>query len=200
MSQIGSSILCHKFQAMSRKSKGMIALYSSNYGSMPVPCLLLILLFFFFEGGPGAPLMGEEGMTLLCSFKHSVCKRETAYQGMYFCQSCENVVVFSSRILIMNVLSPKNLKIHKNFSWMCRKTFSCWCLGKLVPLNWEIAQWEQSQWETYAVTALLQPVEVCILLSMIKCYVVNFPPPFYIFFGAVETYLWITWFICAIFY
>lgn len=97
----------------------MIALYGSNYRSMPLLCLLLILLFY--EGGNGAPLMGEEGMTLLCSFKSNICMRETSYQGMYFCQICETFVAFhgmvidsfmylnsSSRIFIMNMLSPKS--------------------------------------------------------------------------------------------
>lgn len=47
-------------------------------------------------------------------------------------------------------------------------------------------------------TALLQPAEVCILLSMIKYSAVNSLTFF--FFFLVETYLWITWFIGAIVY
>lgn len=65
--------------------------------------------------------MGEEGMTLLCSFKPTICMTESAYQGMYFCHICETLVAFhemvidsfmyfniSSRVFIMNMLSPKS--------------------------------------------------------------------------------------------
>lgn len=62
--------------------------------------------------------MGEEVVT---SLKPSTCMREAAYQGMYFCQICGTLVAFhgmvmdfllyfntSSRIFIMNMLSPKS--------------------------------------------------------------------------------------------
>lgn len=50
-SEIRSDILYHKFQETVRKSKGMIAIYSSNSRSIPELCLPLILLSF--KGGNG---------------------------------------------------------------------------------------------------------------------------------------------------
>lgn len=152
-SEIGSDILHHKFQEMDRKSKGMIAMYSSNYRSIPGLCLPLILLSF--EGSTRAGMMGEEGVPPLCSFKPGICTKETAHQGMYLCHICETLVFFhgmvidsfmdfnsSSWIFISDYLKSKILKIHKHFSWIGREIFSCWCWGNLVHECWEITQWE----------------------------------------------------------
>lgn len=65
--------------------------------------------------------------------------------------------------------------MQKNTQLLMFSEISPWELG-------EIAQWEQSQWEKYTVTALLQPAEVCILLSMIKCSPLNSPLHTIVFF------------------
>lgn len=59
-SEIGSDILYHKFQEMDRMFKSMIAMYSSNYRSIPMLCLLLTLLSF--EGGNRSGTMEEKGV------------------------------------------------------------------------------------------------------------------------------------------
>ena len=59
-------------------------MYSSNHRSMLVLCLPLTLLSF--EGGNRAGTMGEEGLSLLCSFNLRICMKETAYQATYLCQ------------------------------------------------------------------------------------------------------------------
>lgn len=116
-SEIGSDILHHKVQEMDRKSKGMIAMYSSNYRSTPGLCLPLILLSF--EGSSRAGMMGEEGVPPLCSFKPGVCTKETAHQGIVtfvkpLCFFMEWSLILSSILTeapefsSVTILSPKS--------------------------------------------------------------------------------------------
>lgn len=130
-SEIGSGILYDKFQETDRKSKSMISMYSSNYGSTPLLCLPLTLLSF--EGGNTAGTMGEEGLSPLClsktcismmnlctkgcTFVRSARKAATLLLYLWFCpgMNIDSFMDFdcSSWIFIDEYLKPQIIKIQK---------------------------------------------------------------------------------------
>lgn len=91
-SEIGSDILYHKFQEMDRMFKSMIAMYSSNYRSIPVLCLPLTLLSF--EGGNRSGTMEEEGVPHSARLSPVSARKKLRTEGCTFVRSAKKAAVF----------------------------------------------------------------------------------------------------------